>query len=107
MSRGLGVVERKILEAMRPRKYRCDTSWLTIAVFMPEFVDPESGDVDYNAPRPTDSQRKSTIRACASLERKGLIVSEKRKSRSYYSGGTTWYKAYVLTPVQIRTGVNV
>lgn len=102
MSRGLGKVERAILEAMQARPDReYWTKALCIHVYRPDEYDSESGDYGPFC-NFTEAQRKSVLRAAASLERKGFIKSTVRTfgcMENHFGdwGGRAWEKEYVLT----------
>jgi hypothetical protein len=92
MSRGLGKIESSILQYMERNQRPRETSVIIINVFYPERID-EVGkcrDSTY-----TPAQYKSILRSLASLERKGLIRSEKRIQTM--CAPRSWYKTYVLT----------
>lgn len=91
MSRGLGKIERSILEYLK--KGYSETICILINVYYPERID-ERGFWDND--HYTKAQYKSILRALASLERKGLVKSVKI-SVSLQWRTLTWYKLFALT----------
>ena len=92
MCKGLGKIERTILQYMERKQRPEETTSIIINVFYPERVD-EVG--EYRDSSYTPAQYKSILRSLASLERKGLIKSEKRTQ--IMCNPRNWYKKYTLT----------
>jgi len=110
MSRGLGKIEKAILEAMQARpKRQYWTSALCVHVYSPGDYCQETGEYRFNF-KPNNSQIKSVLRACKSLERKGYIKATKKIHHTLNGheehGGRTHSKDYVLKSSQNNLDVN-
>ena len=92
MSKGLGKIERAVIEFLEGESRGGSTGWIAYAIFFPKYYEE-----DKPGPDPTPAQYKSLLRALNSLERKGFLTSEKKTNwPSYFN--RTWYKVYTLTP---------
>ena len=91
MSKGLGKIERAIIQFLESKSREMETWSIARALYFPEeyFNDRLPGD-------PTPAQYKSLLRALKSLERKGFLTSEKEPTR--FEAPISWRKVYTLTP---------
>jgi hypothetical protein len=91
MSKGLGKIERAVIEFLEGESRGGSTGWIAYAIFFPKYYEE-----DKPGPDPTPAQYKSLLRALNSLERKGFLTSEKEPTR--FEAPISWRKVYTLTP---------
>lgn len=98
MSRGLGKIERKIIEELKKMKlhksykieWKCHTDLKSLVYYVFDLYDEISED---NSDKPTQSQYISTWHAVKSLEKKGIVETKREwdNFRLYHGikGGAT------------------
>ena len=99
MSRGLGRVERFVL-AWLAKSGRDETIWGLVHGAAGSEPCPQC-DADFRAPKPTPAQYSAVCRAVASLERKGAVTTEVKRS-NYAERGTDRYKVVRLSVDQLE-----
>ena len=95
MSRGLGKVEKKILEYFNEQE---ETSITGLCHYIAGNIEKPGDDWPFRASY-SDSLYKSALRAANTLEKKGYIESRKHSDRIMRvgeHGGISWYKLYSL-----------
>jgi hypothetical protein len=83
MSRGLGRVERHILAWLLTWRDGKDEALYTLTEAVAGWRDCPDCEPDFRGPRPPRSVYVSVCRAVASLERKGFVRTETRRSYEY------------------------